>query len=151
MSISVQISDGPLPRTAGAGAPVSASETGGADVSFEGVVRALEKGQPISALNYEIYEPMATRELHRLATEIVRKFGLIHLYVDHSRGRVPVGQCSFRLRVVGAHRAEALQAMAAFIDRLKQDVPIWKTAVLAAGEASAATPEAAGEPGVGTA
>jgi molybdopterin synthase catalytic subunit len=39
------------------------------------------------------------------------------------------GQCSFRLQVASAHRAEALAAMTEFIDRLKRDVPIWKSPV----------------------
>jgi len=44
---------------------------------------------------------------------------------------VAVGEVSFVLIVESAHRAEALAAMADFIDRLKQDVPIWKRAVWA--------------------
>ena len=84
-------------------------------------------------MDYEIYEPMARQLLAQLAEELVARFGLLALRVEHSYGRVEVGQCSFRLQVAAAHRQEALAAMACFIDRLKEDVPIWKTAVEGAG------------------
>ena len=48
--------------------------------------------------------------------------------VAHSVGWVPVGECSFRLEVAAPHRQEAMLAMGEFINRLKQDVPIWKQA-----------------------
>lgn len=143
MSISIQFCDGPLPRGLAVRPAAVASDAAGADICFEGIVRALENGHAITALHYEIYEPMATRALHFLASEVVQQFGLIHLHAAHSRGRVPVGQCSFRLRIAAAHRAEALHAMAVFIDRLKRDVPIWKSPVNAAGNPLPAGPGAA--------
>ena len=129
MKIAVRIHDGPLPASRQAGSGDDESGAAGALVTFEGVVRALEKGRPIVALNYEVYEPMATRMLQHLAEEVQRSCDLIALSVAHSRGRVPVGRCAFRLQVASAHRAEALRALAEFIDAVKRDVPIWKTAV----------------------
>ena len=129
MNITVCIQEGPLP--AGQPAWPGREDVGaaGAIVCFEGVVRADENGRPITALDYEVYEPMATRELQRSAEDVARSCRLLAVSVVHSRGRVPVGQCAFRLQVVGTHRAEALRAVAEFIDRLKRDVPIWKTPV----------------------
>lgn len=101
----------------------------GAAVVFEGIVRAEEAGRQIQALNYEIYEPMATRVLHDLARDIVTKHGLLKIEVEHSRGKVAVNECSFRLTVHAGHRKEALAAADEFIDRMKKDVPIWKTPV----------------------
>ncbi len=143
MSVAVHIVDGPLVCDIVRGEQRHAdAELGeaGAVVCFEGVVRAHENGRPIEALDYEAYEPMATRELHRLADDATRTFGLLSVQVEHSRGRVPVGQCSFRLRIAAARRGAALQAMAAFIERLKQDVPIWKTPVYST--AAAESPDA---------
>jgi molybdopterin synthase catalytic subunit len=126
MSVQVHIIDGPLPPST----PLDAG-TGpeGAVASFEGIVRAEEDSRPIAALDYEVYEPMARRELQRLARQVHDDFALLTMDVEHSRGRVPVGLCSFRLRITATHRKEALQAMDLFIDRMKQDVPIWKTPV----------------------
>src|SRR5512143_2208586 len=129
MTVKIDIRNGPLPARPEPWHEYADCGAAGAHVCFEGIVRELQEGRRIAALDYEVYEPMATRELQRLADEIVRKAGLLALSVEHSRGRVPVGQCAFRLRLAGVHRAEALHAVATFIDRLKQDVPIWKRPV----------------------
>lgn len=133
MSVQVTILDGALPPPPPSPSP---SETGasypdgcGAWVRFEGIVRRIENERPIEALEYEAYEPMAQKTITRIAEELVRKHGLIAMTVLHSRGRVAVGECSFRLDVLSGHRKEALAAMDEFIDRLKKDVPIWKRAV----------------------
>jgi molybdopterin synthase catalytic subunit len=125
MSVRVRIVDGPLP----ASARETPTEGAGAVVEFEGIVREREGNAAIRALDYSTYDPMALRQLTTLAGDIARKHGLLTLHADHSRGRVPVGACSFRLGVHAAHRKEALAAINEFIDRLKRDVPIWKSAV----------------------
>src|SRR5262245_23905217 len=110
MSVRVSIVDGAV------GADMAPRFDGvGAWVRFDGVVRPMEDERPIVALDYEAYEPMATRELERLAEEVMRGHGLLGIDVWHSRGRVVVGACSFRLVVQGVHRAEALAAMDEFI------------------------------------
>ncbi len=122
VDVRIEIVEGPLgesrsaPRCAGAGA----------SVVFEGIVRGLEDGTTIEALDYEAYMPMAERQLHALATEIGAAHAITLIRAEHSTGRVPVGACSFRLMVAAPHRAEALVAMGEFIDRMKRDVPIWK-------------------------
>jgi molybdopterin synthase catalytic subunit len=127
MSIEVSITDGPL---SDAPQPWRLAEAG-AVVSFDGVVRGTEDDRAIEALDYEVYDPMATRQLTQLARSLLGQHGLIAIRVEHSRGRVPVGRCSFRLQIASKHRKEAIRAMDAFVDRLKQDVPIWKKAVFA--------------------
>ncbi len=106
----------------------------GASLVFDGVVREGEPregdaGAKISALDYEAYEPMAQRMIERIGDELIEKHGLIGMEAVHSKGRVAVGECSFRLIVYARHRKEALKAMDEFIDRLKRDVPIWKKPV----------------------
>jgi molybdopterin synthase catalytic subunit len=125
MSVDVVITDGPL-REHGIGA---APPGAGALCVFEGIVRAAEGEGIVEALEYQVYEPMAQRMIERIAQDLIDRFGLSTLKVEHSRGRVPVGACSFRLEVASGHRAECLAAMSEFIDRLKRDVPIWKSPV----------------------
>jgi molybdopterin synthase catalytic subunit len=128
--VSVEIVDGALAAGAAAGTGTSQAEGGiGAVIAFEGIVRGHEGERPIVALDYEAYEPMASAQLRQLAAEIGLKHGLFAIDVRHSRGRVAVGTCSFRLSVSAAHRAEALSAMGEFIDRMKRDVAIWKRAM----------------------
>jgi molybdopterin synthase catalytic subunit len=99
----------------------------GAAIVFEGVVRREENGRNIDALEYIAYEPMATMELTKLARDVLERHGLKRVVVEHSRGRVGAGEVSFRLTIASAHRKEGLAAMDAFIDRMKRDVPIWKS------------------------
>jgi molybdopterin synthase catalytic subunit len=126
MNVTVRIIDGVL----GDPAPVLPPEAQfGAAIVFDGVVRSDEGGRAIRALAYEVYEPMASNVLAELGREMLAKHGIVAIMVEHSRGEVPVGQRSFRLSVHALHRAEALAAVGEFIDRMKRDVPIWKTAL----------------------
>ena len=127
VSVVVSITDGPLKPSGSLGS----IEGCGAVVFFEGVVRG-EEGEnktPIAALNYTAYDPMATMELTKLARDVLEKHGLRRVVVEHSRGRVGVGEVSFRLTIWSPHRKESLRAMDEFIDRMKKDVPIWKTSI----------------------
>ena len=133
MSIHIHIVDGSLADTAPAW-PGFDEGSAGALLRFDGIVRRLENDRPIVALDYEAYEPMASRQIRQLAEELTGEFGLLGVFVEHSRGRIPVGKRAFRLRVASGHRKEALQAVDRFIDRLKQNVPIWKSPVYAASE-----------------
>lgn len=128
MSVTVHILQGPLPMTP---APWAPHKGYGALVMFEGVARPTEEGRPIVALDYEAYEPMASQTIRNIGERLIADHGLIGLCVEHSTGRVMVGDRSFRLRVAAEHRKEALHATDAFIDLLKKDVPIWKAAVFA--------------------
>jgi molybdopterin synthase catalytic subunit len=124
MSITVAIVDGPL----GAG-NAQLADGAGAVICFEGLVRPMEDGEPIDALTYETYDPMAQQTLRQLACQVHEQFALLAIHVMHSRGRVPVGACSFRLQVAARHRREGIAALSHFIDTMKQDVPIWKRPV----------------------
>lgn len=127
MSVRILITDGPLgPRVA----PQPDAEFG-AVLSFDGIVRAGEGGRTVRALAYEAYEPMASNMLGDLAREMAATHGLVSVDVEHSRGEVPVGGCSFRITVHARHRAEAIAALGEFIDRMKRDVPIWKSPIWA--------------------
>ena len=131
MSVLVRISDGALSsqRLPHVLSPAPATEQVGATLVFEGIIRANEQGRAIRALSYEAYEPMATNSLTELARDILSKHALIAITVEHSRGEVAVGERSFRLIIDSAHRKEALAAMDEFIDRMKRDVPIWKSPI----------------------
>jgi molybdopterin synthase catalytic subunit len=120
----VVLLEGPLPP--GPASPPLDVLGAGAWLVFEGRVRPLENKQPIAALDYELYEPMARKLLEALAQRHADDFGLLFIQVEHSYGRVPVGACSFRLSIASPHRKEALAAMDRFIDQLKTEAPIWK-------------------------
>jgi len=104
----------------------TAPEGCGAVVEFAGIVRGEEDGGAISALEYQTYQPMAEREIERLAREIDGEHPCAFVRVHHRIGIVPVGETAIVLQAAARHRGAAFAFASAFMDRLKQDVPIWK-------------------------
>lgn len=135
--VETRIVDGPLPpieETLAQLDAASARDQSGAQLIFHGQVRGTEGGRSITALDYEAYDGMAQAELQAIAQETARRFPIHHLLCLHRIGLVPVGEASLRVAIRSAHRAEALQALAHFIDRLKDRVPIWKWGLTAEWE-----------------
>lgn len=99
----------------------------GALAEFTGWVRGEEKGAGIGGLVYEAYQPMAEREIERIVRELAASRPVAGVKVLHRIGRVPVGEAAIYVAVTARHRAEAFAVLTGFMDRLKQDVPIWKT------------------------
>ncbi len=102
----------------------------GAVAEFQGLVRAEEAGRTIGALVYEAYAPMAERTMHRLCDEIPAAADCLFIRITHRVDVVPVGEAAIHLVVAARHRAAAFAFLTAFMDRLKQDVPIWKVCAL---------------------
>ena len=113
--------------------PISAPEKSpasrevGAVVEFHGIVREIEGEGKIAGLSYEAYEPMARREFDRIIAELSGRHPIQAVLVIHRLGDVPVGEASLLVRVEAKHRGQALTFCGALIDRMKEDVPIWKT------------------------
>jgi molybdopterin synthase catalytic subunit/molybdopterin converting factor small subunit len=102
----------------------------GAVATFWGIVRRLEDGKPICALEYTAYRGMAEHQFHKVLAETHEKWKVNRIRVIHRLGVISVGDASLLVRVESAHRAEAFAAAQFIIDELKQKVPIWKKAVL---------------------
>lgn len=109
--------------------PPDYSDKAGAVVDFHGVVRGLEEEYAITGLDYEAYEEMAVAKLRQIASETLVKFSLESVVLFHRIGWVPVGDPSLFLRVMAGHREEAFTGSREIIERLKQEVPIWKNPV----------------------
>lgn len=109
------------------------TDSSGALLTFQGIVRAYEDDRLLKGLDYSNYEPMATRQLHRLARKAVQTHGLVQAQIIHSLGFVPIHQASLHIVVASKHRKASLLAMDEMLNDLKRDVPIWKIPVYADG------------------
>lgn len=98
----------------------------GAVVVFEGIVRDHSGDKRTLWLEYEAYEPMALRQMAEIGREAREKFAIDRVAMVHRVGRVEIGETSVAIVVTAAHRGAAFEACHYAIDRLKQDVPIWK-------------------------
>jgi molybdopterin synthase catalytic subunit len=99
----------------------------GAVVEFVGIVRGVEREEKISGLIYEIYEAMAERMVRRIVEELEAKYPCLAFQLAHRHGFVPVGEASIYVRIESSHRTEAIHMLEHFMNRLKTDVPIWKS------------------------
>jgi molybdopterin synthase catalytic subunit len=106
---------------------------GGTDV-FIGTTRNHSHGKAILSLEYEAYEPMASKLLDGLETEAHRRWPLKKIMIVHRVGKIEIGEASVVIAVSSIHRKEAFEACRYLIDTLKKSVPIWKKEVFADGE-----------------
>ena len=106
----------------------------GAIALFYGVVRDHNRGRKVIHLEYDAYPEMATRVMQRIADEVKERFNIAETAIQHRTGRLEVGETSLLVAVSSAHRKEAFEACHALVDRLKEEVPIWKKEVFEGGE-----------------
>ena len=106
--------------------PVLPSREIGASLDFQGIVREMENDAPLQGLHYEAHEPMARKLLERHVAALAELHPVSGVHFIHRLGWVPVGEASLFIRVLSVHRGEGLEFLAALVNRLKQDVPIWK-------------------------
>ena len=127
MEIKIQLTDRPIAENI-----LSPGQTDavGAWLEFRGLIRGEENGQTIRAIEYEAYPEMAGREIRRLLQEIAVRHPCRAAKVIHRVGVIPVGETAIYVGVASPHRGEAIALLAEFMDRLKQDVPIWKRRAL---------------------
>lgn len=97
----------------------------GAYVLFVGVVRDHSRGRAVTGLEYQVYAPMAERQMALLVETVLERWGL-RCAILHRYGKIQVGEAAVVICVSSAHRAEAFDACRWTIDTLKADVPIWK-------------------------
>lgn len=113
----------------------------GAIVVFHGAVRNRTGAREVTHLEYEAFQPMAIAAMERIGDEMVAKHGLSALACTHRTGRLEIGEDAMVVAVSSPHRDAALGALAEFIVRLKQDVPIWKKEHFEGGAVWVGTPE----------
>ena len=106
----------------------------GAHSWFLGVTRRTTAGKITTLLHYEAHREMAVKQMSKIAIEAAEQFSLAAVVLVHRLGEVPVGQASVLVGCCSAHRPESLAALPWIMNRLKQDVPIWKKEFDAHGE-----------------
>jgi molybdopterin synthase catalytic subunit len=108
-------------------AALSAGRTDiGAVVSFSGICRGSENGEPIAALTLEHYPGMAEAEIGRHADEALSRWPLQGLTVIHRFGRIAPGENIVLVVTASPHRQAAFEAANFLMDYLKTNAPFWK-------------------------
>jgi molybdopterin synthase catalytic subunit len=102
---------------------------------FLGTVRDRSEAGDVTGLEYEAWDELATRRLREIAGEMLEGWPLRRVAILHRTGDLAVGETSVVVACSAPHRAEAFEACRHGIERLKEDVPIWKKEGLVSGEA----------------
>jgi molybdopterin synthase catalytic subunit len=98
----------------------------GAVVTFTGVCRGDENGEPIAALTLEYYPGMAETEIARHVEEAQRRWQLLGVTVIHRHGRLVPGDNIVLIVTASSHRHSAFAAADFLMDYLKANAPFWK-------------------------
>ncbi|GBQ17052.1 molybdopterin converting factor large subunit MoeE [Acetobacter cibinongensis NRIC 0482] len=90
----------------------------------------------MESLTLEHYPGMTEAILTQLGQEAVERFQLLDCTIIHRVGTMGIGEPIVFVGSAAAHRAEALQATAFLIDRLKTGAPFWKREQFADGRSA---------------
>ena len=106
----------------------------GAVVTFLGTVRDLTGERVTVALDYEAYPAMAEKKLAEIGGEAASRWPGAQVAIVHRVGELLPGDLAVVIAASAPHRKEAFRACEHAIDRLKEDVPIWKKEQFRDGE-----------------
>ena len=93
---------------------------------FLGTVRNHSGGQRVLRLLYEAYDRMALAEMERIGESVMREVQVSKVVIIHRIGELQIGDVAVITAAAAPHRSEAFRACQLLINRVKQDVPIWK-------------------------
>lgn len=106
----------------------------GALITFTGICRGAENGEPIAALTLEHYPDMAEAEIARHVAEAATRWPLLGITVIHRYGRITPGENIVLVVTASSHREAAFAAAEFLMDYLKTRAPFWKQVETASGK-----------------
>ena len=104
------------------------ADRSGAIATFTGRVRARESPDDdrTEALTFEKYEDVAADRMARIERELTDRDGVFDVRMHHRVGTVADGEDIVFVVVLAGHRTEAFRTVEDGINRLKNEVPIFK-------------------------
>ncbi|MFW0775594.1 molybdenum cofactor biosynthesis protein MoaE [Paenarthrobacter nitroguajacolicus] len=106
------------------------SETAGAVVSFSGVVRNHDAGKAVDRLSYSAH-PTAHQVMSEVVAQLVAEHSgeaaqPVRIWAAHRIGMLEIGDPALVCAVAAAHRGQAFAVCSELVNRVKEQVPIWK-------------------------
>jgi molybdopterin synthase catalytic subunit len=107
------------------------ADRSGAIATFTGRVRARDDPDDdrTQYLEFEKYESVAEQRMRGLETELAERDGVFEVRLHHRTGVIPDGEDIVFVVVLAGHREEAFRTVEDGINRLKEEVPIFKKEV----------------------
>ena len=112
------------------------ADRAGAIATFTGRVRARDAPDDdrTTHLAFEKYEGVAAERMDVIAAELTDRAGVFDVRMHHRTGVIEAGEDIVFVTVLAGHRREAFRAVEDGIDRLKDEVPIFKKEATEAAE-----------------
>lgn len=111
------------------------SPKAGAVSTFTGRVRAENVDEArTTRLEYEKYEDVADERIEDIRQDLKAREGVYEVAMHHETGVVEAGEDAVHVVVLAGHRQEAFRAVEDGINRLKDEVPIFKKEITEDGE-----------------
>jgi molybdopterin synthase catalytic subunit len=112
------------------------ADRAGAIATFTGRVRARDSPDDArtTALEFEAYEGVADERMAALERELEEREGVYDVLMHHRTGRIADGEDIVFVVVLAGHREEAFRTVEDGIDRLKEEVPLFKKEVTVSDE-----------------
>lgn len=107
----------------------------GASCVFIGTVRDHSDAGDVTGLRYEAWDELADTRLREIAAEMFERWPVLGAAILHRTGDLEIAEASVVVACSAPHRADAFEACRHGIERLKEDVPIWKKESLVSGDA----------------
>ena len=126
MSATIRLQQEPFDAAAEAAKLTRGRTDVGAVVTFTGICRGDENGEPIAALTLEHYPGMAEAEIARHVEAAESRWSLLGVTVIHRYGRIAPGEDIVLVVTASSHRQDAFAAAEFLMDYLKTRAPFWK-------------------------
>jgi molybdopterin synthase catalytic subunit len=101
-------------------------EKAGAIGTFTGIVRAVTDKTRTEFLEFEAHGELARKKMDEICRQLKKKKGIIDVLMHHRIGIIPKGGDIVYIAVAAGHREELFPVLREAIERLKEQVPIWK-------------------------
>ncbi|WP_292467682.1 molybdopterin synthase [Methanolobus sp.] len=98
----------------------------GGIATFTGIVRRVNGDVETTAIDFEKYEGVADRAIEKICYELKEKDDIIDVLIHHKTGLIRSGQDIVYIVVAAAHRKELFETLVEALERIKEEVPIWK-------------------------
>lgn len=107
------------------------ADRAGAIATFTGRVRAKDSSDdtPTERLTFETYEGVAEQRMAAISEELEDRDGVYNVCMHHRTGVIENGEDIVFVVVLAGHREEAFRTVEDGINRLKDEVPIFKKEV----------------------
>lgn len=98
----------------------------GGIATFTGIVRRVNDDLETTAIDFEKYEGVADRAIEKICYDLKEKDDIIDVLIHHKTGLIRSGEDIVYIVVAAAHRKELFETLVDALERIKEDVPIWK-------------------------